>query len=87
VPGVEAFIRRAGRLQSALSITYRSEATGKVVRRTIQPYEIKKVPGYRGRVVYATKTGGKRVQAFYLRNIQSVEPVGKSFKAKWPVKT
>ena len=79
-------LTRVGSRGETLRITYQKK-NGKVVKRTISPYEIKPHRTSGNLVLYATdnKHGSQKILSLLLSNIQSVESTGKRFKPRWPV--
>ena len=79
-------IKAQGGLNKKLVIKYRKK-DGKVVTRTIAPYEIKPHRHSGKPMLYATnnKHGAKQILSLYLDNVLDVKATNKSFRPNWDV--
>lgn len=74
-------IRKAGKNRNQVKIEYQRR-DGKVVTRTVRPYEIK------GGMLWATDTkhGAGHIHSFKLSRVRNAEPLNKTYKPRWDVK-
>lgn len=70
---------------STVEIRYAKKTTGRIVKRTVRPYEI------RGGTLWATDTihGSDRIHNFHTRRVLSARPSrpGHTFQPRWKVQT